>query len=154
MLQAALVPTNTVCHTSYFDAFLSSNLPAMSTQSVHENPLLFRRKFVSILQSEFKLSPAPLREQLSLMRQYACGHLTGHRRDKSCSTTAALLWLNEGDLTVRSEIPDHFVKSVAEAAMLKEQVGVSQIDCFSLCAKTFLYVWPRDWDKPSLNLWN
>ena len=74
------------------------------------------------------------------MRQHTCRHLAGHGWDEGCSTTAPLLRLDEGDLAVRSEIPDHFVKSVAEAAALKEQVHVSHIDVHLTCSHAFHFM--------------
>lgn len=69
-------------------------------------------------QSQAKLASV-LSTQLPLLCQHACSHLTGHCWDKGCSTTAPLLWLDEGDLAVRCEVPNNFVEPVTETSKKK-----------------------------------
>lgn len=58
--------------------------------------------------------------QRLLLCPYACCHLAGHCWDKSCSTTAPLLRLEEGDLAVRRQVPNHFVEPVTETEIEKQ----------------------------------
>lgn len=61
-------------------------------------------------------SPLSQRTQ-RLLCQYAGGHLAGHCRDEGGPAAAPLLRLDEGDLAVRSEIPDDFMEPVTETEL-------------------------------------
>lgn len=65
--------------------------------------------------------PAGKQLNVQLLFSLSWSHLTGHCWDKSSSTSTPLLRLDEGDLTVRRQVPDHFVEPVTEAEIKKER---------------------------------
>lgn len=57
----------------------------------------------------------------ALLCHHARHHFTGHGRDEGRPPAASLLWLDEGDVAARGELPDDLVEPVLETVQKEEQ---------------------------------
>lgn len=113
--------------------------PPRSTKSSHSETLKVLKRWSST--TEYRLSmrdlfcsysssddfaPSSEFSRAQSLWQHAGRHLAGYGRDESRTATAALLRLDEGDVTVGGQVPNNFVEPFAEAEVEKNTVRSSR----------------------------